>query len=185
MNSLRVAAAALALIALPGCTSNADVDELPGPVVLEPLPKLKLPGTTASPAGEYGWEGGPGGPRGMHLVVNGREVASISFAVGPACLKPQAEQPQVRVRVAGFPGVAVEPYLPPAAFGGNDGDETTRAHQLAIGDRFLCVFVTWHATTTPIEVDTTLRILETIRAQPSGPNAVRITFMLQHGWDTG
>lgn len=185
MNALRIAAVALALMALPGCASDADVDELPGPVVLEPLPKLELPGTTASPAGMYGWEGGPGGTRGMHLVDGDRLVTSISFSVGPGCLTPSADQAPHAVRVAGFPGIAVEPYLPPVSFGGGYDDATTRAHQLEIGDRFLCAFVTWHADTTPIERDAALRVLQTIRAQPSGPNAVRITFMLLHGWDTG
>ena len=157
-----------------------------GPPATSSLPALKLPGNAASPAGEYGWEGGPGSRAGMHKVNEGEgEVAELIFKVGPSCLPAGAEQAAVPIRVAGFDGVSVQPFEPPVTFGSADGDETTRAHALAVGDRTLCVFLTWHSTTTAAELTAAEAILDTIRAEPVGESSVRITFMLDEGWDIG
>ena len=66
-----------------------------------------------------------------------------------------------------------------------DGDEITRAHALAVGDRTLCVFLTWHPTTTDDELEAAAQILESIRAEPIGIDRIRITFTLDEGWDVG
>jgi hypothetical protein len=152
------------------------------------LPALRLPSTHVSPAGEYGWEGAPGGSRaGMHRVTGdgsgAREATAMLFAVGAECLTPSEEQ-QLPVRVAGFDGVSVEPYEPAVGFN-QVGDEITRAYALAVGDRTLCLYLTWHPTTTDDELDAAVKILDSLRAQPIGEDRIRIVFALDKGWDTG
>jgi hypothetical protein len=199
-----IAAAAVVVIAVVGlgvlgATNQSEVgNRSPSPAAspspsrpTEPrgsLPSRRLPGTRASAAGEYGWQGGAGASAGMHKVIEGsnaREVAALIFEVGEDCLAAGQAQESTPVRIAGFDGVSVEPYDPPVPFGGPDGDEITRAHALAVSDRTLCVFVTWHATTTDDERDAALQVLETLRAEPIGDQEIRITFMLDEGWDTG
>ena len=150
------------------------------------LPKLPLPGTRSSPAGEYGWEGGPGSAAGMHRVIEGegREATVLIFRVGDDCLAA-SEDRQVAVNVAGLDGVSVEPYEPPVPFGSSDGNEITRAYALPVADRTLCVFLTWHATTTEGELEAAEGTLDTLRAVPVGEDRIRITFTLQEGWDIG
>lgn len=149
------------------------------------LPALRLPGTRGSPAGEYGWEGGPGSRAGMHRVIGDREATALIFAVGADCLAVSEDQQARPVRIAGLDGVSVEPYEPAVLFIGPVGDEITRAHALAIGDRTLCVFLTWHQTTTDGELAAAAQILESLRAEPIGEDRIRITFTLEEGWDTG
>jgi hypothetical protein len=157
------------------------------PATAPSLPQLGLPGARANVhAGEYGWQ--TGAPQsGMHSVVpdgdSFREVAMF-FASGPDCLR-QGERDATPVRIAGFDGVFVEPYEPAMAFGSADGDEITRAYALAVEDRTLCVYVTRHPTTTDADLRAVRDILETIKAQPIGEQAIRITFTLPAGWDTG
>jgi hypothetical protein len=157
-----------------------------GPPIAGPLPLLTLPGTTASPAGEYGWEGGPnpGSGAGMHKVLGGNHETALVFRVGPACLAGDGQE-AVPVRVAGFDGVSIEPYQPPVPFGSADGDEITRAHALEVGGRTLCVFLTWNPRTTDAELAAAEHVLDTLRAVPMGEDRVRITFMLDTGWDVG
>lgn len=123
----------------------------------------------------------------MHRVIGGgndaREATAMLFAVGADCLTASREQ-QTPVRVAGFNGVSVEPYEPPVQFG-YVGDEITRAYALGVGDRTLCVYLTWHPTTTEEELDAVVRILDTLRAEPIGEDRIRIVFTLEDGWDTG
>lgn len=119
----------------------------------------------------------------MHSVVPDREVAALFFAAGPSCLAVNEDQRAVAVRIAGMDGVAIEPYLPPITFN-NTGDEITRGHALSVGERTLCVFLTWHPATTDDELAAAAEILETIHAQPIGER-VRITLTLPEGWDTG
>ena len=207
--------AALALLSLVGCGSDIrpsavpaapSQDASPGlasqPAMAPPtipwysdlLPAPRRPGTTASPAGVYGWEGAPSvpgrwrDPSGMHRVLgdggDSREVAAMLFAVGPGCLKATQEQ-QVPVRVAGFDGVVVEPYKPVVAFGTPHDDQITRAYALAVGDRTLCVYLTWGPRTTADEVASTVQILDTLKAAPVGSERVRVVFTLKAGWDTG
>jgi hypothetical protein len=129
----------------------------------------------------------------MHWVVSDtvvgdteavpREAAAIFFAVGPRCLAASDDQNAVAVSIAGMDGVSVEPYQPPITFI-NTGDEITRGHGLSVGEQTLCVFLTWHPSTTDGELATATQILESIQAEPVGER-VRITFTLPEGWDTG
>jgi hypothetical protein len=47
------------------------------------------------------------------------------------------------------------------------------------------VFVTWNSTTTIVELEAAVQVLDTLRAEPIGENRVRITFTLPEGWDIG
>ena len=82
-------------------------------------------------------------------------------------------------------GGSIEPYMPPVTFGSLHGDEITRAYELAVGDRTLCLWLTWHATTTDEELDEAMRILDHLRVEPIGDSRIRIQFTLGAGWDTG
>ena len=157
--------------------------------------RLRLPGTTASPAGEYGWVGGTGASAGMHRVIGedegAREATVMRFSVGADCLSarpgavPSQGHAPVAIRLGGWDGYSVEPYLPVVGFGRLQGDETTRGYQLAVGDRTLCVWLTWHATTTVEELDAAMRILDTLRVEPVGDSRIQVLFTLGAGWDTG
>ena len=146
---------------------------------------LGLPGARGGPAGEYGWEGGPGARTGMHKVTEaaGGEVTALIFGVGPDCLAGGGGPEAVPVRIADLDGVSIEPYEPPVMFAGDDA--ITRAHALAVADRTLCVFLTWHPTTPAEDLAAAEDVLDTIRAVPVGEDHIRITFTLDTGWDTG
>ena len=188
-----LAAAALLMIAIGALAGGSGTFTGPAPVssaVAATLPELSLPGSRGGRAGEYGWEGGPDERpwgAGLHRVIEHlgeyREVTALFFAVGADCLGATTEQ-QTPVRVAGFNGVFVERYEPPVRFI-DAGDETTRAYALAVGDRTLCVFLTWHPTTTDDELAAAVRILDSLRAEPIGEDRIRIVFTLEDVWDTG
>jgi hypothetical protein len=157
----------------------------PSPSATPQLPALRLPGTTSSPAGEYGWTGRAGGfPAQLHTVEGVGERALI-FQVGGGCREAIEKKVTRPVHLAGFDGVAVEPYEPPVPFGAPGGDEVTRAHALAVGDRTLCVYLTWSRDTTASELESVERVLDTLRAEPINDDLVRVTFILDSGWDTG
>lgn len=155
----------------------------------------RLPGTSASPAGVYGWDGQPGEGAGMHWFpqegLDSREAIAMRWSVGPDCLSvaPGAvasqEHGPVPVRLAGHDGIAIEPYLPPVGFSSGLEDATTRAYELAVGDRTLCLWLTWHETTTDEELDEADRILDHLRVEPLGDGRIRVMFTLGPGWDTG
>jgi hypothetical protein len=166
-------------------TASADVSR----AVAATLPRLSLPSTRGNnPPGVYGWEGAEGNTGGMHRVADGAEVAAMFFGVGPNCLERRADQHPVALRVAGLEGISVEPYVPALMFN-NVGDEITRAYALDVDGRTLCVFVTWHPTTSDPHRATTFEILDSLRAElhvtPSGQERIRITFTLRDRWDTG
>jgi hypothetical protein len=127
----------------------------------------------------------------MHRVIGEGGATSMLFAVGADCLArapgatTSGDQPAHPVRLAGFDGKAIEPYQPPVTFGSLSGDETTRAYELAVGDRTLCLWLTWHATTTDDDLDALMRILDTLRVEPLGDSRIRLRFTLEAGWDTG
>jgi hypothetical protein len=173
-----------------GVTSSTSPAPAHAPLESPSLPALDLPGTRASPAGEYGFDSVLRGTHGMHKVVEDgqdyREVADLSFSV--LCDATEWDEPTQPVKVAGFDGVYAEPYEPPVTYTGPDGDETTRAYALAVGDRTLCVYLTWHETTTDAERDALLQIVETIRAEHiknGRQDFVRAIFTLDEGWDVG
>jgi hypothetical protein len=127
----------------------------------------------------------------MHWVTGGeqdasaaREAAAIFFAHDDWCFAPADAVPVVPVTVAGYEGNYLEPYEPPVAFN-NVGDEITRAYELKVGSGNLCVYVTWHPTTTAEELDSALAILDTLRAERRQDGTIRITFTLMDRWDTG
>ena len=154
------------------------------PAVAASLPLLTLPGARGGPPGEYGWGGAEGSSGGMHRVVGDAEATAMLFAIGPHCLESTVDQYRVAVRVAGLEGVSVEPYVPAVTFN-NVGDEITRAYALDVDGRTLCVFVTWHPTTSDGDRDAAFEILDSLRAEPNGRDGIRITFTLHHEWDTG
>ena len=115
----------------------------------------------------------------------------MGFSVGADCLSASpgattsGDLPAVPVRVAGFDGRADRAIPAAGRLRQPHGDETTRAYELAVGDRTLCVWLTWHATTTDEELDAAMRILDTLRVEPIGDSRIRIKFTLEAGWDTG
>jgi hypothetical protein len=173
----------------PSGSASPSASSHPSEVAIASLPALQMPGTRVSPAGDYGWQAaGPDVVGGMHRVVEdrdgAREATAMIFAVGPECLADQQGGQPSRVTVAGLEGTVIDQYQPVMPFNGV-GDEITRAHALTVGDRTLCVFVTWHPTTSEDELRAALEIVDTIRAQPVGRQGIRITFRLPDGWDTG
>ena len=189
---------AASVVLLGACGTNLPTDgpaRLPSatpPAIPEPsvataegLPELSFPGPRAGGPGEYGWTGRPGQGASMHWVTDGREAAVMRF-LSPnreACFR-SAPSVRVPVTIAGYDGAYLEPFLPPVIFNGV-GDELTRAYELTIGSDLLCVYVTWHPTTTADELDAALGILDTLRAEYREDGSIRITFTLEHGWDTG
>jgi hypothetical protein len=142
------------------------------------------------PAGEYGWTGDLGSRGGMHTVVemaSGFRETQLVFAVEEDCFALAADAERVPVTVAGFEGQYVEPYVsgPSVTFHGSDVTTTTGAYALAIGDRTLCVYLTWDPDTTPDELSAAREVVESIRAHPIREDGIRINFTLPAGWDTG
>ena len=158
------------------------------------LPGLRLPGMSPNePAGEYGWTGALGSRAGMHKVV-GDDYSSDSrqtqlvFAIYPDCFAHGTGAEPEPVTVAGLDGLYLEPYADPDVLffhRGRRGEETTGAYALPIGDRTLCVYLTWDPDTTQDELDAARQVVESIRGQPSGEDGIRINFTLPQGWDTG
>ena len=122
----------------------------------------------------------------MHWVTGDGEVAVMRF-LSPretrACFR-SAEVVRVPVTIAGYEGAYLEPFLPPVTFVGV-GDEITRAYELTIGSGTLCIYVTWHPTTTADELDRVLGVLDTLRAEHRDDGSIRINFTLMDGWDSG
>jgi hypothetical protein len=154
------------------------------------LPDLSLPRYPPSVPGEYGWTGALGSRGGMHSVVaedpssNEFRQTQLVFAVRNDCFGESGDP--VAVEVAGLDSLHVEPFerwsmtfLPPR------GGETTGAYALPIGDRTLCVYLTWDPATTEVELAAGRQIVESIRGQPYGEDGIRINFTLPAGWDTG
>lgn len=160
------------------------------------LPALGLPGASRNGggfvAGEFGWTGALGSRNGMHSVTEDsgspgtfRQV-QLTFAVEADCFAYGTHPLPTPVTVAGFDGLYVEPYEDPAVlFTIPRGAATTGAYALAISDRTLCVYLTWDPETTPAELDAARQVIESFRAQPFGPDGIRITFTVPDGWDTG
>jgi hypothetical protein len=91
----------------------------------------------------------------------------------------------VPVTVAGLDGLYVEPYEDPDVLFNRRGAETTGAYALAIGDRTLCVYLSWDPDTTQDELKAARQVVESIRGQPFGSDGIRINFTLPARWDTG
>jgi hypothetical protein len=154
------------------------------------LPNLFMPSFGAlgnTEPQDYGWTGNRGSSAGMHNVVKGGDrQTQMYFYVADDCFGEEGPEP-VPIAVAGFDGWYVEPH--PADFPNTlslhtwaEGDETTGAYALAIGDRTLCVYLSWDPTTTRAELDAARAVIESIRAQPISENGIRIVFTAL-GWD--
>lgn len=119
----------------------------------------------------------------MHWVTDNGEVAAMQFARRDSCFRGSGAV-LVPVTVAGYEGAYLEPHEPPVVFN-RVGDEVTRAYELNIGSGTLCIYVTWHPTTTADELDAALGILDTLRAEYREDGSIRINFTLADRWDTG
>ena len=153
-----------------------------------PLPDLDMPGARAGGAGEYGWEGGFGAWTGMHKVVeSGAGQTQMVFAIQNDCFASGEGPEPVQVIVAGLDARYVEPYDGPRVIfmPRRESGQTTGGYALPIGDRTLCVYLTWDATSTTDELDAARQIVESIRGEAYGPDGIRINFTLPAGWDTG
>ena len=153
------------------------------------LPALGLPGSRAAGYGEYGWDGTLGASAGMHSVhelpASEFRQTQLVFSVADDCF-PSTDAEPVPVTVAGLDGLYVEPYRDPGVtFMHVSSAETTGAYALAIGDRTLCVYLTWDPDTTQEELQAARQVVESIRAEPHGHDGIRINFSLPRGWDTG
>ena len=159
------------------------------------LPDLAMPGARRSPAGEYGWDGRLGSPTetraGMHNVVvmpdGGYRQTQMVFAVENDCFA-SGEGPTPRpTTVAGLDGWYVEPYDGPGVrfILERQRGQTTGGYALPIGDRTLCVYLTWDKTTTTDELAAAREVVESIRGQALGASGIRIVFTLPEGWDIG
>lgn len=125
----------------------------------------------------------------MHNVVEdgtGLRQTQITFAAKDDCFAGGTATEPAPVTIAGLDGMYVEPYGDPSVqFGGPRDGFTTRAHALPIGDRTLCIYLSWGPATTPDELDAARQVVESIRGQPFGEDGIRINFTLEQGWDTG
>jgi hypothetical protein len=127
----------------------------------------------------------------MHKVVviagDGYRQTQIVFAVENDCFAGGEAPAPVPKTVAGLDGWYVEPYdgagvlfMPERESG-----QTTGGYALPIGDRTLCVYLTWDPTTTTDELHGARQVVESIRAEALGPGGIRIIFTLPEGWDIG
>jgi hypothetical protein len=203
-NNAKLGLAAAAVVALaiigvgvllrpPSGAPIATVVETPSPPPsASGLPTLFMPGSRGNePAGEFGWVGAPGSITGMHNVVlvgDGTfRQTQIVFAVNDDCFGGPIASTPTAVTVAGFDARYVEPYAAPdgrIVMFNERGSETTGAYALAIGDRTLCVYLSWDPTTTPAELAAARAVIESIRAETAG-GSIRIVFTTEGGWDTG
>jgi hypothetical protein len=151
------------------------------------LRQLGLPGMSLDePAGEYGWTSGSGERGGMHrVVVDGSESRQTQLVFGVSANCFHAGGNPVPVTVAGLDGLYVEPYEGSSVTFSGRGGGTTGAYALPIGDRTLCVYLTWDPATTPEELRAAREVVESIRGEPHGEDGIRINFYLEAGWDTG
>lgn len=165
-----------------GTAEPSGLDESPAPI-----PRLRMPGTRADVAGEYGFSGALGARRGMHKTAPPDSQTQLTFAVADDCFAYGTDAEPVPVTVAGFEGLYFEPYEDPAVMfmPPPRRAETTGAYALAIGDRTLCVYLTWDPHTTHDELEAARQVVESIRGEPVGPDGIWIQFTLPEGWDTG
>jgi hypothetical protein len=122
----------------------------------------------------------------MHYVVESerREATAMGFTVGPDCLVRTGNPEPERVEIGDLDAVLIEPYEPAFQFS-ESVDGITRAYALDVGDTTLCIFLTWHPTTTEEEIASAEATVQSLRAEPFGEGGVRIVFDLFDRWDTG
>jgi hypothetical protein len=175
-----------------GAESVAPTPDSPQPLA-SMLPALGMPGRNGSgePAGVYGWNGPLGASSGMHHVVgegsaSGSRQTVLVFVNKNDCFAGWIGPDPAPITIAGQDGRYVEPYQdPPEMFGSPRSGATSGAYALPVGDRTVCVYLSWDAATTPEELEAARQVVESIRAQPYGRESIRINFTLPQGWDTG
>lgn len=160
------------------------------------LPELGLPDARPNQrGGQHGWTGALHARAGMHRVIENRcssgfRQTQLVFAVQNDCfpdsLVATGAEPQT-VTVAGLDGLYLEGNTTDRTmlFSTPKGGETTGAYALPIGDRTLCVYLTWDPATTPDELTAVRQVVESIHGEANGPSGIRIIFRLPGGWDTG
>ena len=194
LTTLAAGAIALGSNPTPRVTSESSMEASATPMAS--LPNLGLPGASRRGggfvAGEFGWTGASGSMGGMHSVVedpaapDGFRQIQLTFAVEDDCFAYGADTAPRTVEVAGFDALYIEPYdAPDVLFTIPRGAATTRAYAVAIADRTLCLYLTWDPDSTQEELESARQVLQSIRAQPYGPDGIRINFTLPDGWDTG
>jgi hypothetical protein len=123
----------------------------------------------------------------MHNL-EGEGETQIVFAVEGDCFAGGEGPDPAPVTIGTLVGLIVEPYHAPdpaiVHFGGIDSP-TTAAYALAVGDRMLCVYLSWDPVATPAKLDAARAVINSIRAEPFGRAGIRIVFSTQGGWDTG
>ena len=178
----------------PAATSKSTSTPTPAPsdVAAGPsqsmLPELRMPTYGALAVKEprdYGWTGTPGSSADMHNVHLGTEIVfGVEGEPGDCFARGEGPEP-TPTTLGGFDGLYVEPYGDdPVARFEPRGEVTTGAYALAIGDRTLCVYLSWGASTTSSERAAALDVIANLRAQPFGDDGVRIVFTTL-GWDNG
>jgi hypothetical protein len=187
---LGLAAAAVAIATLLGIHYLGSTN-VGGPLPSDPaptpeLPRLEMPGTRASPAGEYGWEGVTGTEAGMHYVPARADAGTaMTFAVREDCYAgAAAAEGPTTVTVGGYDATVVQPHEPGIGYP-TRGSEITRAYAVDVDGTTLCIFVSWYPATLQSDIDAAIQVVESIRAQERGEGRVRITFTLPAGWDVG
>ena len=152
------------------------------------LPELQMPRYGALAATEpkdYGWTGTPGSSADMHNVDLGTEIVfAVEGEPGDCFARGEGPEP-IPTTLASFDGLYVEPYGDdPVARFEPRGEVTTGAYALAIGDRTLCVYLSWGTSTSSPERAAALEVIAKLRAQPFGEDGVRIVFTTLD-WDNG
>lgn len=175
--------------ATPNATPTATL--VPTPAAAMPpsmLPDLHIPRYGAlrnTQPKDYGWTGAPGASADMHNVYLHAEMVFAVENDHPDCFARGEGPEPVPTTVAGLDGLYVEPYGddPRARF--EPGDPvTTGAYALAVGDRTLCVYLSWGPDASATERQAARAVLDSLRAQPFGAEGVRIVFTTL-GWDNG
>lgn len=150
-----------------------------------PIANLRLPGARANEvAGDYGWTGAIGSMGGMHRVGGDGSQTQLVFEVANDCFARGSADAPIPMTVAGLEALYLEPYEAAPQFIFKSG-RTSGGYALPIGDRTLCVYLTWDAATTQAELDAARAVVESIRGETFGETGIRINFTLPVGWDTG
>jgi hypothetical protein len=167
----------------------AAASEEPAPWESATLPGLGLPPMgPGAPAKDYGWTGFLGERAGLHYVPAEGGQTQLVFVVADDCFAYGTDTEPLPATIAGFDGFYVEPYEDPDVLFSSRGtrtDQVTGAYALAIGDRTLCVYLSWDPDTTQDDLERARQVVEDIRAEPFGDSGIRINFTLPAGWDTG
>jgi hypothetical protein len=191
----------LAPTASAGTTANPEPTPTPvaTPKPTPTIPALPFVSNGGNGPGDYGLIVGPccytGAIRGMHWIVNEGGVANegpshaaadMGFTADPDCLVREGNADPTAVQIGDLKGVTVFPYKPTYTFAGSVSDASTRAYEIDVDGRTLCVYLTHRESTTAAELAAAEAIVESIRAMPINENSIRVNFTIFEGvWDKG